>query len=75
MKIIAAFLDFYCSGNVGEWTKFLPREGAIDGQNKGEEEGKKRGVGILETIEQQSMKINRHVPNNLMLLEIPLWRS
>ena len=35
----------------------------------------RRGVGILETIEQQSMKINRHVPNNLMLLEIPLWRS
>ena len=36
----------------------------------------RRGLGILETIEQQSMKIKiRHVPNNLMLLEIPLWRS
>ena len=39
LKIIAAFLDFYCSGNVGERTKFLPREGAIGGQNKGEERG------------------------------------
>lgn len=35
----------------------------------------RRGVGILETIEQQSTKRNEYVLNNVMLLEIPLWRS
>lgn len=45
-------------------------KGTIDGQNKGEERD-----GAIETIEQQSMKRNEYVLNNVMLLEIPLWRS
>ena len=35
----------------------------------------RRGMGAIETIEQQSMKRNEYFLNNVMLLEIPLWRS